>query len=390
MRGEPALRAQNTRKELGAVKIDQEFKSLIPPLSDEEYKLLEESILNEGCRDAIVIWNGTIVDGHNRYEICTKHNIPFKTVEKEFSDRGEAKIWIAQNQIGRRNLNAYQRSLLALKLRDMIATKAKENQLSGLKQFKSSPVLQNSAKREEPLDTRETLAKMANVSHDTIEKVQKIEEKAPQEVKEKLLNGKMSIHQAYKQVKAMERKEEAKKKEPLPIPEGKYNVIYLDPPWPVGSIVMDKWESPIEDKYPTMSLEEIEALPVRDLANNNCSLFMWTTHTFLPAALKIIDKWGFKYHCLITWDKGNGWTQFGFNKRTEFLIYAYVGKMNIDPYGKAIPTLISEPKTYHSKKPDIIRKMIEEKVPAPRLEMFARDKYDGWTVWGNEEVLLSE
>ena len=71
------------------MKIDAEFQSLIPPLTFEEKKMLEESILNEGCRDAIVLWGDTIIDGHNRYEICTKHEIPFETVNREFESRNE-------------------------------------------------------------------------------------------------------------------------------------------------------------------------------------------------------------------------------------------------------------------------------------------------------------
>jgi len=80
------------------------FHSLIPPISKEEYGLLEQSILHEGCRDAIVAWNDCILDGHNRYEICQKHNIGFKTLEKEFDNENEVKFWIINNQLGRRNL----------------------------------------------------------------------------------------------------------------------------------------------------------------------------------------------------------------------------------------------------------------------------------------------
>jgi len=169
-----------------------------------------------------------------------------------------------------------------------------------------------------------------------------------------------------------------------PLPDGKYSVIYADPPWPVGSMVMDKWDSPIEDKYPTMTIDEIASLPVVDRAADDCSLFLWTTHTFLPDALRVINEWGFKYFCCITWDKGSGWTQNGFHKMTEFLLFAYKGKMNIDQYGKAIPTLVSESKTIHSKKPDSIRKLIVSKTPEPRLEMFGRELHDGFIVWGNE------
>lgn len=167
-------------------------------------------------------------------------------------------------------------------------------------------------------------------------------------------------------------------------PLGKYSVIYADPAWPVGSIVMDKWVSPIDDKYPTMSIDDIKKMPINELAADNCSLFMWTTHSFLPDSLDIIKAWGFKYFCLITWNKGSGWTQNGFHKMTEFLLFAYKGKMNVDQYGKAIPTLISENKTFHSKKPDSIRDLIKSKTPDKRLELFARDKYDGWEAWGNE------
>jgi len=173
-----------------------------------------------------------------------------------------------------------------------------------------------------------------------------------------------------------------------PLPDGKFNVIYADPAWPVGSIVMDKWESPIDDKYKTMSIEEIKNLPIQNLSAENCSLFIWTTHSFLPDCLDIIKIWGFKYFCLITWNKGSGWTQFGFHKMTEFLLFAYKGKMNIDQYGKAIPTLINENKTYHSKKPDSIRELIKSKTPDGRLELFARDKYEGWTSWGNEIKII--
>lgn len=177
--------------------------------------------------------------------------------------------------------------------------------------------------------------------------------------------------------------------EPPQIPEGKYQVIYADPPWPVGSMVMEKWESPIDDKYPTMTIDDIAALPIEEHAADDCSLFMWTTHTYLPDALAIIEAWGFKYFCCITWNKGSGWTQNGFHKMTEFLLYAYKGKMNIDQYGKAIPTLINENKTYHSKKPDSIRELIKSKTPGPRLELFARALYEGWTAWGNEVMNAS-
>jgi len=89
---------------MGILKIDPEFKSLIPPLTPDERAGLEASILTEGCRDALIVWGDILIDGHNRYEICTKHNIPYKTQPIEFASRAEARIWIRKNQLARRNL----------------------------------------------------------------------------------------------------------------------------------------------------------------------------------------------------------------------------------------------------------------------------------------------
>lgn len=85
--------------------ISQYFKNLIPPLSSDEFSQLEENILAHGCRDTIKHWRGTIVDGHNRYAICQKHNLPFKEEKLPFGTKKDAAIWILGNQLGRRNLS---------------------------------------------------------------------------------------------------------------------------------------------------------------------------------------------------------------------------------------------------------------------------------------------
>jgi len=94
------------------LKIDKEFKNLISPLSKDEYEQLKNNIIQEGCRDALICWNGTIVDGHNRYEICREHNIEFRVEEKSFSSKGQVLDWIINNQLGRRNINDSQKAYL--------------------------------------------------------------------------------------------------------------------------------------------------------------------------------------------------------------------------------------------------------------------------------------
>lgn len=97
---------------LPILKIDPEFKDLIRPLRRKEYLQLEENILDEGCRDPIIIWNDYIIDGHNRYSICTKYSIPFNTVSKDFASREEVIVWICKNQLGRRNITEETRKYL--------------------------------------------------------------------------------------------------------------------------------------------------------------------------------------------------------------------------------------------------------------------------------------
>ena len=177
--------------------IDNEFKGLIPPLTGEEYKGLEESILKDGCRDALVLWGEILVDGHNRYEICTRHNIPFKTVQKEFTDRNTAIEWIILNQFGRRNLPAHERARLALRLKPVIAEKAKENLVTHTECGYQG--CQKSDKAE--IDTKKELAKVAGVSHDTIAKVERIEEDAPAPVVQASRKGEISVNSAYQVTK---------------------------------------------------------------------------------------------------------------------------------------------------------------------------------------------
>ena len=116
--------------------IKKEFKDLIPRLSNEEYELLTKSILSDGCRESILLWNGVIVDGHNRYEICTTNNVEFNTSDIDFTDDDAAKIWIIDNQMGRRNINEWVKFELSLKKKDILLKQGREKQKETLGGFK--------------------------------------------------------------------------------------------------------------------------------------------------------------------------------------------------------------------------------------------------------------
>lgn len=166
----------------------------------------------------------------------------------------------------------------------------------------------------------------------------------------------------------------------------RYKTILIDPPWELQSMSKVAWklDSPLTDKYPVMTLEDIKNLHVPNLCDDDCGLFLWCTHSTLPDALVLMKFWGFTYHCLITWDKLGGFSLWGFHRRTEFLMFGYKGKINVNQKGKYIPTIFTEKKTKHSAKPLVSYKWMESNTPKPRIELFARNKRDNWDVWGNE------
>ncbi len=195
-------------KEPEKLEIDPEFENLIPALSDEERDSLERNIIErKGCLNPIIVWDGTIVDGHNRYLICSllnqnlKEKLQYNVKRIEFSSRDEAKIWIIQTQLGRRNLTKYQRGQLALAKKEIVSTQAKENQEFGGKE--------GCLKSDKPIDTGKELAKSAGISRDTLFKIEKIKERASEEDKEKLKSGSTTINAVHNKLKEKDGKEAA-------------------------------------------------------------------------------------------------------------------------------------------------------------------------------------
>ena len=179
------------------MKIDKEFAELIPPLTEEEYKGLEVSLIAEGCRDALVVWNGILVDGHNRYKICTEHSLTFRTTQKEFEDRDAAKLWIMKNQLSRRNLNDFQHIEIVHKCEDAVKAQAKRRMLVGKP---SSEGADPSVKLSKGRATDE-LGSMAGVSASTYEHAVEVLDKAPKPVLDAVRKNEISINAGYEVTK---------------------------------------------------------------------------------------------------------------------------------------------------------------------------------------------
>ena len=357
------------------ITVDPEFKSNIPPLSDEEFAQLEKNILADGCRDPLVLWGQLLVDGHNRYAICTKHGLPFDTVQKEFASRDEALDWTDANQLGRRNLTPDQRSII--RGRRYNRTKKTMTESGSMKGKASAEVAQA------PTNTAATIAKAHGVSERTIksdgkraEAIDKLARTAPEQAKA-VLDGKKRFNEVRREIKLDEVKEAAA------LPDAKYRVIYADPPWKYGDQLTEDY-GPVKFHYPAMTIKELCALPVRQLCETDAVLFMWVTSPLLYEAAPIIESWGFTYKTSFVWDKIKHNMGHYNSVRHEFLLICTRGSCTPD-VKQLFDSVQSIERTKHSAKPEEFRTIIDTLYPhGKRIELFARKPAENWDVWGNQ------
>jgi hypothetical protein len=179
------------------IKIDPEFQRRIPKLRSDELELLRKSLLEDGCLEPITTWpvkgDDIIIDGHNRFRICEKEGVTFTTNRIEFDSRDEALLWIDRHQLGRRNLNDTQRTVIANRVTERLVAINKKSRTTSAN---SDHVLDKASKT----NTREQVAKEANVPVRKLREVQEVVRKAP-ELEEKLLSGEVSLITARKQVR---------------------------------------------------------------------------------------------------------------------------------------------------------------------------------------------
>ncbi len=435
------------------MKIDKEFADLIPPLTEEEYKGLETSILSEGCRDALVVWNDTLIDGHNRYRICTEHNIAYLTVTKEFEDRNAAMLWMMNNQLSRRNLNDFQRVEIVRKCENAVRAKSKErqgtrtdiqeklpeskqsrdelgamakvsgktyehataiidkapeavtnavrkNELSinaGYEVTKMNPEQQNEISQrieqgEKPKDVVAEVRTRSGISPKTFERAVVVIETAPEELKTELREGNITINQAYNQIKRAEklakreeaRQQNAEKVKGISNPleaQGLFQTIVIDPAWDYSEEGDNDAFGRGRPIYCSMSIEDIEALPIDKIADKNCHLYIWVTNRSLPKSFHLIDKWGFRYVTCLTWIKPHYGVGNYFRGQTEHILFGVKGQQPLKRHD--VGTWFEAPRgERHSAKPNEFYSLVESCSYAPYIDIFGRKEREGWSVWG--------
>ncbi len=165
----------------------------------------------------------------------------------------------------------------------------------------------------------------------------------------------------------------------------KYRTILVDPPWnqKMAGKYSTRHKRKVKLPYETMTIEEIKSMPIGELAEEGCHLWLWTTNQFIKQAFEIMESWGFKYLSLITWVKPSGCGNW-FVSRTQHILFGYKDKCQFNK-ARYKPTVLHTniPKK-HSQKPEEFYELIESISDNKRLELFARTKTEGWDVWGNE------
>lgn len=368
--------------------IEKHSLNKFPEMSKEHFNNLKNDIIVNGYDKTfpVYLYEDKIIDGWNRYKVCKELNI--EPNFKEFKgNKKEAVVFILRTN-NRRDLTPYQRSIIALEYAPYFIEKAKEKQKEG-----GGAVRQKSDKA--VIDTKKELSKIGNVSHDTIARVKKIQEKATEEIKAKLSTGEVSINAAYKEIKKEEKKEERIniiKEQIKDIESGKvtelkglYNVISIDPAWNYEGenkniTSYDANGRRVANPYPEMSTQEIKNIKLPLL--NDSVVFLWTTHKFLPDAFDILKNWNLDYKATLVWNKEKIGMGAWFRMQCEFCLVGIKGKPYWD--NTTYRDIINEPRRQHSRKPDAFFDMVDKITLGRKLEYFSREKREGWDVFGND------
>jgi N6-adenosine-specific RNA methylase IME4 len=394
------------------ITIDKEFAAMIPPLSAEERQQLEENIVEHGgARDPLVVWNEKnatiLLDGHNRYEICTRHELPFDIHEMNLKGRDEAADWMDRNQLGRRNLHPDAFTLL-LGRRYNRAKKAEAGRSGRTFGVSKSDTPKTAERLGKEHGVSATTVRNAGRFAESVEKTKAIDpdieskvsagkappraavvkaaallEKSPDRAREIIEGGKKmaDVIREEKRAEVVANLESVEARQAKEL-AGHYDVIVIDPPWPMEKIERDVTPEQVAFEYPTMQEADLAAMQLP--AADDSHVWIWTTHKFLPMCLRLVDVWGLKYVCTFVWHKPGGFQPFGLPQyNCEFAVYARRGTPKfIDT--KAFPVCFDAPRGKHSEKPEEFYDVVRRVTAGRRIDIFNRRQIDGFDTWGKE------
>jgi len=344
-----------------------------------------------------------VLDGRHRVQACEELG---RTVIARVYQGDDPASFVVSMNLHRRQLNESQRAMVAARLANMERgdnrfTKVdgsidpSTSQADAAKQLNVSvPSVKRAAKVLD--DGVQELADTVDAGHVAVSTAADIATLPEEEQREVVARGEKEILARAKEIRsekaAVRRTARIEKaqdlaRESLPLNDGlgQYSIIYADPPWQYEHMVSDS--RVIENQYPTMPLDEICALPVQDLALQDCLLYLWTPSPILEQAFDVLRAWGFEYRTNIVWDKQSIGVGYYVRQQHEILLIARRGEPVLPEASVRISSVIRAPRGEHSAKPVKVYEALESMHPdLAKLELFARNKRDGWASWGNQAV----
>jgi N6-adenosine-specific RNA methylase IME4 len=359
-----------------------EVSSLFPLLEGAEYEALKADIAQNGLLEPIWLHpDGSIIDGRNRYRACIETGTEprFRT----WSGEGSLVAFVLSLNLHRRHLDESQRAMVAARIANMPAHRPESGSIDLLSQPEAAETLNisvKSVKRAKKVIKQGTpeLQRAVDAGKVAVSVGARVAE-MPQEHQDFFVDA---VNSGASASKAKSETERHFRKQAPPLPEGKYSVLYADPPWQYDN---SGFHQSAESQYPTMSVEEISNLPVQDLATDETILFLWATNPLLPEALQVMRAWGFEYKTNIAWvkDRGRGWGWWLRSKHELLLIGTRSEARH--PEVRLDSCFLADRGSVHSKKPEVAYEIIERMYPTcPRIELFARETREGWAAWGDE------
>jgi N6-adenosine-specific RNA methylase IME4 len=264
------------------------------------------------------------------------------------------------------------------------AAKAQPRTDTGFSGKTSEQVVPQSVGRPGPKNkTNQAKATASKTNRGAVERMDRLDRERP-DLAEKVIAGDMKPAEA---VREMQRNQVAEKlrdvaDREVEAPTGLFDVIVIDPPWPMEKIERDERPNQVHFDYPVMTEGELAALDIP--ADKDCHVWLWTTHKFMPMALRLLNAWGLSYVCTFVWHKPGGFQPVGLPQfNCEFALYARKGSPRfLDT--KALPVCFNAPRGAHSEKPEEFYDTVRRVTGGRRLDMFNRRQIEGFKGWGKE------
>lgn len=373
-----------------------ECANLFPMLQGAPFDALVEDIRQSGVREPIVMLDGAILDGRNRYMAARQLGIEYPVTEYDGDD---PLGFVVSLNLKRRHLSESQRAMVASKIANL---KKGDNQHTVDGQICPTStaaaadmlnVSERSVKtaRKVREDGDQSLVTAVEADRVSVSAAADIATLPGQEQAEIVARGEREILDAARRIRAArtravrDRNRERAAATMAP-PSGRYGTLVVDPPWPMEKISRDVHPDQAGFDYPTMTEAELVAFGaiVDQSAHDNAHLFLWTTHKFLPMALRLLETWGWKYVLTMVWHKPGGFQPFGLPQyNCEFCLYARRGAPEFRETSR-FPVCFEAARREHSRKPDAFYDLVRRVTHDGRIDVFSRERRPGFAQYGNE------